>query len=59
MPNSTQQSMDDAASNAMMELEDIKEKNPDGVKAVEDWMKKWYQSAGYKRLGKILADRWN
>ena len=54
----TQQSMDDAASNAMMELEDIKEKNPESVKVVEDWMKKWYQSAGYKRLGKILVDRW-
>lgn len=51
--------MDDAASEAMMEFEDIKEKHPDGVIAVEDWMKKWYLKAGYKRLGKILADRWN
>jgi len=59
MPNSTQQSMDEAASDAMMDLEDIKEKYPDGVTAVEDWMKKWYRSAGYKRLGKILVDRWN
>ena len=59
MPNSTPQSMDDAASNAMMELEDIREKYPDGVNAVEDWMKKWVATAGYRRLGKILADRWN
>lgn len=59
MPDSTPQSMDDAASNAMMELEDIRGKYPDGVKAVEDWMQKWYRSAGYKRLGRILADRWN
>jgi hypothetical protein len=36
----------------------IREAHPDGVKAVEDWMKKWVSSAGYKRLGKILADRW-
>jgi len=59
MPNTSSQSMDEAASNAMMELDGIKENNPDGVKAVEDWMKKWYHTAGYKRLGKILADRWN
>lgn len=50
--------MDEAANETMMELEDIKEKYPDGVRAVEDWMKKWVPSAGYKRLGKILADRW-
>lgn len=55
----TQQSMDDAASEAMMEFGDIKENHPDGVIAVEDWMKKWYLKAGYKRLGKILADRWD
>ncbi|MFC2056424.1 hypothetical protein ACFLTO_02505 [Chloroflexota bacterium] len=59
MANSSPQKMDEAASFAMLELDDIKEKNPDGVKAVEDWVKKWYQTAGYKRLGKILADRWN
>ena len=51
--------MDSAANEAMLELETIREKNPDGVKAVEDWMKKWVASAGYKRLGKILADKWN
>ena len=44
---------------AMSELETIREEHPDGVKAVEDWVKKWVPSAGYKRLGKILADRWN
>ena len=59
MPNSTSQSMDEAANNALIELEGIKEKHPDGVEAVEDWMKKWYRSAGYKRLGRILADRWD
>ena len=59
MANSSSQSMDEAASDAMMDFEDIKEKYPDGVKAVEDWMKKWFLKAGYKRLGKILADRWN
>ena len=51
--------MDDAANEAMLELETIREKNPDGVKVVEDWMKKWVVLAGYKRLGKILADRWD
>ncbi len=51
--------MDSAASDASSELETIREEHPDGVKAVEDWVKKWVSSAGYKRLGKILADRWN
>ncbi len=59
MTNSSSQSMDDAASDAMMDFEDIREKHPDGVRAVEDWMKKWFPKAGYKRLGKILAGRWN
>jgi len=51
--------MDDAANDALIELETIREEHLDGVKAIEDWMKKWVASAGYKRLGKILADRWN
>ncbi len=50
--------MDNAANEASLELEEVREKHPDGVKAVEDWMKKWVSSAGYKRLGKILVDRW-
>ncbi len=50
--------MDNAANEASLELTEIREKHPDGVKAVEDWMKKWVSSAGFKRLGKILADRW-
>ena len=51
--------MDSAANDASTELDVIREEHSEGVKAVEDWMKKWYQSAGYKRLGKILADRWD
>ena len=51
--------MDEAADEASNELESIKEEHPDGVKAVEEWMKKWISSAGYKRLGKVLAGRWN
>ncbi len=31
----------------------------DGVKAIEDWVKTWVSSAGYKRLGKILAGKWD
>jgi hypothetical protein len=50
--------MDDAANDASLEIETIREEHPDGLKAVEDWMKKWVPSAGYKRLGKILADKW-
>ncbi len=50
--------MDNAANEASLELEDIREKHPDGVKVIEDWVQKWVSSAGYKRLGKILAGRW-
>jgi hypothetical protein len=50
--------MDNAANDASLELEDIREKHPDGVKAVEDWVQKWVSTAGYKRLGKILASKW-
>ena len=50
--------MDAAADEAAAELEEIREKHPDGVKAVEDWAKKWYSPAGYKRLGRIMADKW-
>jgi len=53
------QAMDKAADEASTELETIREEHLDGVKAVEDWVKKWVSSAGYKRLAKILADRWN
>ncbi len=58
MSNFDPQAMDKAADDASTELEAIREEHPDGVKAVEDWVKKWVSSAGYKRLGKILADRW-
>ena len=51
--------MDNAANDAAVELENLRENNPEGVQAVEEWMKKWVSTAGYKRLGKILADRWN
>jgi len=50
--------MDKAADDASLELEDVREKHPDGVKAIEEWVQKWVSSAGYKRLGKILAGRW-
>jgi hypothetical protein len=50
--------MDDAANDASLELEKIREEYEDGVKAVEEWAKKWVPSAGYKRLAKILAGRW-
>ena len=48
--------MNKAADNASLEIEEIREEHPEGLKAVEDWMKKWTSKAGYKRLGKILTD---
>ncbi len=59
MSNFDPQAMDKAADDASTELETIREEHPESVKAIEDWMKKWISSAGYKRLGKIPADRWN
>ena len=50
--------MNDAANDASLELETIREKHADGVEDIEDWAKKWVSSAGYKRLAKILAGRW-
>lgn len=58
MPDFDSSKMDHAANDAAKELESIKEEHPEGVKAVEEWMGKWISSAGYKRLGKILAGRW-
>ena len=43
--------MDKAAKEADAELEQIKELQPEGIKAVQGWMKKWYLSAGYKTAG--------
>ena len=51
--------MDNAADEAAEELETLREHNPEGVQEVEEWVKKWISSAGYKRLGKILAGRWD
>ncbi len=49
--------MDNAANEASEEMDKILEEFPDAAK-VKDWVKKWFLKAGYKRLGKILADRW-
>ena len=65
---SVEQAMEKAARNAtageaQIELWEIEEKNPEAVKLVRDWMLKWLKGtpehigAGYKRLGKVLADK--
>ena len=59
MASPASEGMDNAANEAAEALEEIREAHPDGVRAIEEWVKRWVQSAGYKRLGKILADRWN
>jgi hypothetical protein len=50
--------MDKAANEAEVELDKIEEEYPDGVAAIQKWVKKWLMTAGYKRLGKILAGKW-
>jgi hypothetical protein len=49
--------LDAAAKEARKEL-DPKAINAaaDPVKEVANWMKKWYPSAGYKRLSKVLIE---
>ena len=49
--------LDEAAKEARQEL-DPKTINAaaDPVKEVANWMKKWYPSAGYKRLSKVLIE---
>ena len=58
MPEFDAKKMDDAANEASLEIEKIREQYPDCAKAIEDWAKKWVPSAGYQRLAKILAGRW-
>ncbi|MEE8470239.1 MAG: hypothetical protein V3S51_02805 [Dehalococcoidia bacterium] len=58
MPDFDPKKMDDAANDASIELEAVREEHPDGVKAVEEWMREWVSSAGYKRLGTILVGTW-
>jgi len=58
MAETDAQKMDNAANEASEELDKILEQHPDGAQAVKEWVKKWFLKAGYKRLGKILADRW-
>ena len=59
MSNFDSSKMDNAANEASLELEEVREKHPDGVQVIEEWVKRWVSSAGYKRLGKILASRWD
>ena len=47
------QAMDNAAAEAENELSELPS---DVVAPVANWLKKWYMTAGYKRLGKILLE---
>lgn len=53
MTSESQQNMDDAANKAEQDLENIPN---DVVMPMAEWMKRWYGTAGYKRLGRILAN---
>lgn len=46
------QAMDASAKAAKVELKSVKT-----AQDVYNWFKKWYTSAGHKRLGRILASR--
>ena len=42
--------MDDAADEALVELEELEKQFPEAMRAFRAWLAKWYQKAGYKRL---------
>ena len=44
--------MDNAAVDAQNDLVEL---DPEAVKVVSEWWKKWYLKAGHKRLGRILV----
>ena len=46
------QAMDNAAADAENELGEIPD---EAIAPVANWMKKYYMTAGYKRLGKLLV----
>jgi len=48
--------MDEAADRAREELKALAVSNPEGVEAVAKWMLSNYLAAGWKRLGRMLAD---
>lgn len=52
--NELSKSMDAAAEEASIELAGLEDK---AVMLIANWVKKWYQKAGHKRLSKILLDR--
>jgi len=43
--------MDEAANQAEEEIKQIPKEN---LKIVADWWRKWYGTAGHKRLGRLL-----
>lgn len=49
------QKMDTAATDAQMELADG-DISEDALRVVANWWKKWYLSAGHKRLARILLE---
>lgn len=50
--------MDEAANDASLEWAKIQEKYPEVTQEISDFMNEWYMKAGWKRLAKIIADRW-
>jgi len=50
--------MDDAAVEADLEWDTLKEKYPEAAEAVSKFMNSWVAKAGWKRLGKVISGRW-
>lgn len=49
--------MEQAAGEAAEALKPIIAKYPDAAEAFGNWIKEWYPTAGYKRLGRLLVSQ--
>ena len=48
------QAMDKAAEAAKEDLESV---DPEAVRAIAEWWRKWYLQAGHKRLARVLLGK--
>jgi hypothetical protein len=50
----TQEEMDAAAQRAAADLAALREQHPEAVALLTDWWRRYYTTAGHKRLGRVL-----
>lgn len=50
--------MDEAANDFSLEWYKIKEKHPEITTEISNLLNEWYMKAGWKRIAKVIANRW-